>query len=145
MIVKRENEYIDSAESMREMISNHKKWASQENDKSDAVWDEVEYEVYDDFQDSDKYKLSEHMGTMRECAGSSEEEEDTTTYETAVEEPPFKQGARTKYLTSMDFGEVEEGGEIFQYCMQMARGTVDRGKEIEERIAAMDGTPKDMA
>ncbi|PBK86004.1 hypothetical protein ARMGADRAFT_1035976 [Armillaria gallica] len=102
--------------------------------ESDVTWEEVEYEVYSDFEDSDRYKSSEQMAAMREDKENkeppSDKDEDTTAYETAAEEQEPEQGARVKYMSTHDFREIQKGEAIYQYHVQMACKPINRSNKI---------------
>ncbi len=109
--------------------------------ESDVAWEEVEYEVYSDFEDSDGYESSEQMAAMREdeenTEPSSDEDEDTTAYETAVEELEPEHGAQVKYMSTRNFREIQKGEAIYQYRVQMAYEPINRLNKVKETMAAM--------
>ncbi len=83
--------------------------ASLSQGEPEATWEEVKYEVYGNFQDSDRYQLPEHMAAMREdMTESSDKDESDTEYETAVEELVPEASPWIKYLSMTDFRNVND-------------------------------------
>ncbi|SJL16311.1 uncharacterized protein ARMOST_19831 [Armillaria ostoyae] len=91
----------------------------QSQEESDVVWDEVEYEVYGDFQDSDRYQSSEQMAIMREdepdLDDSMSNHENDSEYKTAPEDMEEEGDHVVKYMTTWDFGEAPDRSPIYQY------------------------------
>lgn len=105
---------------------------------SDAAWDEVEYKVYGDFQESDRYQSSEQMAVMREDDSESE-------YEMAHEEVEEEESHIVKYMTTRDFGEVPDGSPIYQYQVHVAQNHRNSQQDAQEGMVATDeeADPKD--
>ncbi|PBK89468.1 hypothetical protein ARMGADRAFT_1033045 [Armillaria gallica] len=92
IFIEHDNVNVESADSTREISSDHDKCTSNKHHTQgelDITWEEVKYKVNGDFEDSDGYEFLEHMAIMREdeeTEKSSDKGGDTTAYEIAVEE-----------------------------------------------------------
>ncbi len=92
----------------------------------DIEWDEVEYEVYGNFQESDGYQSSEVMGTMMDSDHEREdpmtEDNGSSDYETTSGNLEEEESHVVKYMTTRDFGEAPNGSPVYQYHVHMVHG-----------------------
>ncbi|KAK0445057.1 uncharacterized protein EV420DRAFT_1484480 [Desarmillaria tabescens] len=110
IIVERESERVESDNSTWDIPSNREEDISDDPHsvgRSEPAWDEVEYEVYSNFQELDEYQPSEQMVVIRESnleiEEPTDEEDDKSEYETATKEVKEEGKHTVKYMTTQDF------------------------------------------